>query len=51
LAVTLKLTVLPPAAVWLTGWVVMAGAMPAGLTVRTAPLLVAPPAELVAVTE
>ena len=40
----------PAVTVWLAGCVVMAGAAGAAETVRTAPLLVAEPAELVATT-
>ena len=46
----MKVTELPAVTVWLVGWVVKAGALVAALTVRTAPLLVAEPAVLVATT-
>ena len=45
LATTVKVTEAPAPTVWLTGCVVITGA---ALTVRTAPLLVTEPAELVA---
>jgi len=43
-----KVTEAPTSTVWLAGWVVIVGATVGTLTVSTAPLLVAEPAELVA---
>ena len=45
----MKLAVPPVVTVWLDGCVVIAGATVAAFTVRTAPVLVAVPAEFVAV--
>ena len=50
LAAAVNVTDTPAVTVWLAGWVVIAGAITTGLTVSTAPLLVAAPAEFVATT-
>ena len=50
MADTTMLTPAPTCAVWLTGWVAMLGAVAKVLTVRSAALLVAEPALLVAIT-
>ena len=42
----MKVTLAPAVTVWLAGWVVMAGATTAGLTVSVAAALVAEPALL-----
>jgi hypothetical protein len=48
LAAAVNVTEAPVTTVWLAGCVVIVGATVAALTVKTAPLLVAEPAELVA---
>ena len=49
-ATTRNVTLAPAVTVWLAGWVVIAGAAGAGVTVRVATPLVTDPAEFVTTT-
>ena len=49
LAAAVKVTEAPTVAIWVTGWVVMAGGVVAAVIVRTAPALVTEPALLLTI--